>query len=63
MQDVEREKLQDQTLLFWHTYNSHPYPLEVEDVDYHALPVGFHAYFTRPVQDINVPVWVFHDDN
>lgn len=63
MQDVEREKLQDQTLLFWHTYNSRPYPLGVEDVDYCALPAGFHSYFTRPVQEINVPEWMYHEEN
>src|SRR5262249_15163366 len=63
LQDVEHEKLQDQTILFWHTYNSRPYPLEVEDADYRALPKGFHSYFTGPVQEINVPEWMYHEEN
>jgi 1-aminocyclopropane-1-carboxylate deaminase/D-cysteine desulfhydrase-like pyridoxal-dependent ACC family enzyme len=62
LQDVEREQLQDQTILFWQTSNSRPYPLGVEEVDYHALPAGFHAYFTGPVQEINVPAWMYHED-
>ncbi len=62
LQDVEREQLQDQTILFWQTSNSRPYPLGVKEVDYHALPAGFHAYFTGPVQEINVPAWMYHED-
>ena len=55
LRDIKAEKLHDETLVFWHTYNSRPYPSAVDDVDYRSLPRSFQAYFTAPVQEINAP--------
>ncbi len=43
----------DGPMLFWHTKNSRPFPLEVLDADYRLLPTSFHRYFTEPVQPLD----------
>jgi 1-aminocyclopropane-1-carboxylate deaminase/D-cysteine desulfhydrase-like pyridoxal-dependent ACC family enzyme len=37
--------LAGQTVLYWHTINSRPYPEELESVDYHVLPEDFWPHF------------------
>ncbi|MFH2111058.1 MAG: pyridoxal-phosphate dependent enzyme [Candidatus Bathyarchaeota archaeon] len=42
---------QDKVVLFWDTYNSVDLSGLCADVDYRALPRGFHKYFTEPTQE------------
>jgi 1-aminocyclopropane-1-carboxylate deaminase/D-cysteine desulfhydrase-like pyridoxal-dependent ACC family enzyme len=45
LHDLQENKLHDKVVLFWHTYNSRPYPDELAQVDYHHLPEPFWHYF------------------
>ena len=52
LHDLQENKLQDQVILYWHTYNSRPYPDEIAQVDYHQLPEAFWHYFEEHVLSI-----------
>ncbi len=43
--DAERGRLKNSTVLFWNTYNSRPYPPELDSVSPGDLPTGFSKYF------------------
>lgn len=42
------------SLLFWNTLNSRMPPDGLENLDYHALPKGFHRYFETDVQPMDM---------
>ncbi len=42
--DARAGKLADKRVVFWDTYNSAPYPAEIETVDTSALPADFKPY-------------------
>jgi len=44
----------DESMLFWQTKNSRPFPPEVLDADYHMLPISFQRYFTEQVQQLDM---------
>jgi len=35
----------DETILYWHTYNSIDFAQEAQEVDYRALPPEFHRFY------------------
>lgn len=43
--DIENGFLENQVVLYWHTFNSRPYPQAVTGIDYHQLPEEFWHYF------------------
>ena len=45
--------LAGQQVLFWDTYNSKDVSPEIERIDYHDLPRGFHQYFEEEVQELD----------
>lgn len=45
LEDAEAGRLRGKTALFWDTYNSRPFPREIESYDYRRLPDEFHSYF------------------
>jgi D-cysteine desulfhydrase len=45
------------SLLFWHTYNTQPPPVDIEGGDYHQLPRAFHHYFEAPTTLVNKPIF------
>jgi len=54
--DVKAGKLEDKTVLYWHTYNSRPYPDEIFRQDYKQLPQDFWHYFeTDDFELVNRP--------
>jgi hypothetical protein len=56
--DLETRQPQGQTLLFWFTPNSRPFPAEIKAIDYHRLPDAFHYYFEiDELVDVNQPAW------
>jgi D-cysteine desulfhydrase len=58
--DIAREGLCDEVILFWHTYNSRPTPVDLDDVDYHTLPEAFHYYFEGEMRINNKPIFAEH---
>lgn len=55
--DIEHGYLEDQVVLYWHTFNSRPYPKGITDIDYHHLPAEFWHYFeAEELAVINKPV-------
>jgi D-cysteine desulfhydrase len=55
--DIGSENLKEKTILYWHTYNSRPYPYELDQIDYHQLPKAFWHYFeTKQLAVINKPI-------
>ena len=61
MMAIDKDKdaglLQDKTVLFWHTYNSQPYPDAVSELDYKQLPPDFWHYFeAEELELLNRPV-------
>jgi D-cysteine desulfhydrase len=58
--DIAREALQDEVILFWHTYNSRPTPVDLDGVDYHTLPEAFHYYFEDEMRINNRPIFADH---
>jgi hypothetical protein len=55
--DSEANQLHDKVVLFWHTYNSRPDPVDISGMDYHQLPKVFHRYFEEEVHLVNKPLW------
>lgn len=53
MADTVSGALEGRTALFWNTYNGRDLSSEVDGLDYHALPKGFHQYFEDPVQPLD----------
>ena len=41
IQDIGSEELRGKVILYWHTYNSRPYPDELNSVDHRQLPEDF----------------------
>ncbi|MGW8143493.1 MAG: pyridoxal-phosphate dependent enzyme [Anaerolineales bacterium] len=55
--DIENGFLDDQVVLYWHTFNSQPYPEAVTETDYHQLPEEFWHYFeAEELAVVNEPV-------
>lgn len=55
--DIGSENLKEKVILYWHTYNSRPYPYELDQIDYHQLPKAFWHYFeTEQLAVINKPI-------
>lgn len=50
MQDARGGTLDGKTILFWNTYNSRPFPIGIDAVDYRSLPKEFHPYFRTEVE-------------
>jgi 1-aminocyclopropane-1-carboxylate deaminase/D-cysteine desulfhydrase-like pyridoxal-dependent ACC family enzyme len=46
LHDLESGRLDGQTVLYWNTLNSRDFSDEIADVDFHALPPEFYAYFS-----------------
>jgi len=42
---IEEPRHADDTILYWHTYNSIDHSGEVHELDYHELPTEFHQFF------------------
>lgn len=40
-------------VVFWNTLNSRPAPADLDQLDYHDLPEGFHTYFESDVQPLD----------
>ena len=53
LEDARAGELKDKTVIFWNTYNSHDFSTEIESIDYHELPPGFHRYFEEDVQPLD----------
>jgi D-cysteine desulfhydrase len=51
--DARQGVLADKVVVFWHTANSHPPPVESLTADYRQLPRSFHRYFERPLQELD----------
>ena len=49
--DAEQGRLNEQTVLFWDTYNSRDFSALITSSDYRELPGEFHRYFEENVQD------------
>lgn len=45
LHDLRSGKLEGQTVLYWNTLNSRDFSEEIENIDFHTLPPGFHSYF------------------
>ena len=55
--DIESGFLEDQVVLYWHTFNSRPYPKAVTEIDYHQLPEEFWHYFeVGQLASVNEPI-------
>jgi 1-aminocyclopropane-1-carboxylate deaminase/D-cysteine desulfhydrase-like pyridoxal-dependent ACC family enzyme len=53
MYDAKRQRLRDQVVLFWNTYNSTDFSDAIGVMDYRQLPVSFHRYFEEEVQPLD----------
>ncbi|MBA3562481.1 MAG: pyridoxal-phosphate dependent enzyme [Gammaproteobacteria bacterium] len=53
LEDMKRPSLRDETILFWNTYNSRPFPHDLDEEDYRELPGELHRYFEEPVQPLD----------
>jgi len=42
---IKKPEHADDTILFWHTYNSIDHSKEAQEHDYHELPRAFHQFF------------------
>jgi D-cysteine desulfhydrase len=51
--DARQGMLADKVVVFWHTANSHPPPVESLTADYRQLPRSFHRYIERPLQELD----------
>ncbi|CAN5207123.1 pyridoxal-phosphate dependent enzyme [soil metagenome] len=51
--DMHEPAVRDQPILFWNTYNSHPFPADLNEQDYRELPTGLHRYFEEPTQPLD----------
>lgn len=51
--DVRTGELQDETVVFWNTYNGRDFSSRIQGIDYHELPRPFHRYFEEPVQALD----------
>ena len=45
LHDLRAGSLEGQTVLYWNTLNSRDFSEEIGNIDFHALPAGFHSYF------------------
>ncbi len=52
-EDARQGRLEDQTVLFWNTYNSRPLDPAAMAADYRRLPEPFHYYFEEPLQPLD----------
>ncbi len=52
--DLESGRLKGKKILFWNTYNSRPFPEDLEREDAAGLPAELRTYFTRPVQALDI---------
>lgn len=53
LEDLKSPALRDEAILFWNTYNSRPFPNDLDNEDYRELPGGLHRYFEEPVQPLD----------
>ena len=53
MAHLEKNHMQDKTVLFWNTHNSHEFSDAIAGTDYHGLPTCFHPYFETDVQPLD----------
>lgn len=51
--DVKKEKLINETILFWNTYNSINLVNKIKNIDFHLLPKKFFYYFKNDVQPLD----------
>ena len=54
LNDLKNDKLKDEVILFWNTYNNRDFSHLISDVDYHNLPAVFHRYFEEDFQPLEV---------
>jgi hypothetical protein len=48
---IKKNHLEDETILFWNTYNSADLSPLVQGIDYRRLPTPFHKYFESQRQE------------
>jgi len=48
---LQKQGLQNSTVLFWNTYNSVDLTHLIQQLDYHQLPKSLHQYFEKPTQE------------
>lgn len=53
LHDQSKGRLNGRTALFWNTYNSRPFPDDLNKEDPGRLPPDLQNYFTRPVQALD----------
>jgi len=51
--DAKNQRLRDEVVLFWNTYNSRDFSDVIAHIDYHDLPRCFHRYFEEEVQPLD----------
>lgn len=54
LHDHASGRLKGKNVLFWNTYNSRPFPQDIDDEDPARLPAELQTYFSRPVQALDV---------
>jgi len=52
-QDLSTGRLDGKNVLFWNTYNSRPFPADLDKEDRGRLPAMLRTYFTLPVQALD----------
>lgn len=53
LHDHNSGRLRGKNVLFWNTYNSRPFPVDMDVKAARQLPAELQAYFTRPVQPLD----------
>lgn len=52
--DAESGRFRGKNVLFWNTYNSRPFPDDLQREDCARLPAALQTYFNRPVQALDI---------